>query len=100
MHPPSSPLLAVLLERLSINQLGEEPNELTYNAAYGKYCPVTLQTKKTSLPCLAFLDSGNVVNNVISARFLRRLGLSEADLQPVPGLATVGTAKKGAQLKV
>ena len=46
----------------------------------------------------ALVDSGNLWRTVISEAMLTRLGLSTADLRPIHGVTTVGTAKKGEQL--
>ena len=47
----------------------------------------------------ALVDSGNLMCNVISEDFLRRLAIPVADLRPV-GFAKVGSAKKGAAMEV
>ena len=51
------------------------------------------------LPAKALLDSGNTFSSCISDRFLRRMGLTTDDLEPL-ALATVGSAKEGAALAV
>jgi hypothetical protein len=50
--------------------------------------------------CKAMVDSGNLWKNVLSLDFLHQLGLTRNDLQEVPGIQQVGTAKSGTGLKV
>ena len=50
-------------------------------------------------PCSALVDSGNVWRNAISAKFLKKLGLTMSDLRPLT-IKTIGTAKAGSDLKV
>jgi hypothetical protein len=50
--------------------------------------------------CKAMVDSGNLWKNVLSLDFLYQLGLTLDDLQEVPGIQEVGTAKSGTGLKV
>jgi hypothetical protein len=48
----------------------------------------------------AMVDSGNLWKNVLSLDFLHQLELTRDDLQEVPGIQEVGTAKSGTGLKV
>jgi hypothetical protein len=50
--------------------------------------------------CKAMVDSSNLWKNVLSLDFLYKLGLTRDDLQEVPGIQEVGTAKSGTGLKV
>ena len=49
--------------------------------------------------CSALVDSGNVWRNAISAKFMKKLGLTTDDLRPL-STKTIGTAKTGASLTV
>ena len=53
-----------------------------------------------TITCKALVDSGNLFRNVISKQFLFTLGLTLADLVPLDGPSSVGTAKEGAGLKI
>lgn len=46
------------------------------------------------------IDSGNLWKTIISPSFLRTMGYTRKDLRPVPGLTKLGTAKKGADLRI
>jgi hypothetical protein len=50
--------------------------------------------------CKAMVDSGNLWKNVLSLDFPHQLGLTRDDLQELPGIQEVGTAKSGTGLKV
>jgi hypothetical protein len=50
--------------------------------------------------CKAMVDSGNLWKNVLSLDFLHQLGLTHDDLQEVPGIQEVGTAKSSTGLNV
>ena len=50
--------------------------------------------------CRAMVDSGNLWRNVMSVGFLKQIGLSLSDLQPVLGAKQVGTAKAGSGLQI
>jgi hypothetical protein len=50
--------------------------------------------------CKAMVDSGNLWKNVLSLDYLHQLGLTRDNLQEVPGIQEVGTAKSVTGLKV
>lgn len=62
------------------------------------YCPV--QIKINHVACYALLDSGNLVGNIISLSFLKRLGFTTSDIRPLPRIHKVGTAKAGTHLEI
>ena len=64
-------------------------------ATYGRYLPVTVGGCSTA----ALVDSGNLWRTAVSWRFAQRMGLTEADLRPLP-VASIATAKEGARLEV
>ena len=68
------------------------PNQLTYK----NFVPLMVGNGA----CHAMVDSGNLFCNVMSKEFMQQLGLTTADLVPVPGLSHVGTAKEGEGLRV
>ena len=53
-----------------------------------------------NIQCNALLDSGNLWRCCLSKKMLDSLGLTTADLRPLKGISSVGTAKAGASLKV
>lgn len=72
--------------------------QLSRKIPYAPMCPV----KINGVLVEGLVDSGNTVSNAISASFAERLGLSLADqtIRPLPNLKTVGTAKRGSELKI
>ena len=64
------------------------------NKDLGKYAAAYIN----GIPVSVLIDSGNTAGNCISWKFAQKLGLSEADIVPVR--STIGTAKKGTQLRV
>ena len=63
---------------------------------YKHYVPI----KIGDVTCQAMVDSGNLFKNVISKGFMMALGLTMADLEPMEGRQTVGTAKEGGKLHI
>ena len=70
--------------------------ELRLGQHFPKSCPISLN----GVLCSGLLDSGNLCSNVISSQLVRKLGLSEQDIEPISDLPVIGTAKSGSQLKV
>ena len=65
------------------------------NQGYSAYVPVCLG----HLDIKAFVDSKNTFANVISPQTMAALGITTAQLEPVPQLS-VGTAAAGKKMKV
>ena len=70
-------------------------HRVSESARYASKLPVSVG--KT--PARALLDSGNTFSSAISEKFLRKMGLTTADLDPLP-IDHVGSAKTGAGLKI
>ena len=62
---------------------------------YCKFLPVRIKGMAAS----ALIDSGNVWRNAISKQFFDQLGLTQAQISPMPGVS-VGTAQASAKLDV
>ena len=46
------------------------------------------------------VDSGNIWRSAISRDLMNQLNISPADLEPIPGVSSVGTANRSSSLKV
>ena len=79
----------------SANQVAEINLQPSRVKDYSAYFPVQLG----SLATAAFIDSGNTFANVISLQTVTALGISTAQLEPVPQLS-VGTAAAGKRMKI
>ena len=85
------PLIAVM----STTQVAEIQLQPSRPADYSAYVPVKLGNLTTA----AFVDSGDTFANVISPETMTALGISTAQLEPVPQLS-VGTAAAGKRMKI
>ncbi len=65
----------------------------------GRFLAVHLDYGHRTATARALVDSGNIWRSAISAQFAKEIGLQDKDLQPAT-VNTVGTAKKGAHLKI
>lgn len=73
--------------------------EMKFNRDFKYLCPITLR----GFRCYGMLDSGNLMVNAISTAFAKLLFQTDdlsKHIRPMEECQTIGTAKKGAQLKV
>ena len=80
---------------MSTTQIAEIQLQPSRPADYSAYVPVRLGNLATA----AFIDSGNTFANVISPETMTALGISTAQLEPVPQLS-VGTDAAGKRMKI
>ena len=80
---------------MSTTQIAEIQLQPSRPVDYSAYVPVRLGDLTTA----AFIDSGNTFANVISPETMTALGISNAQLEPVPQLS-VGTAAAGKRMKI
>ena len=63
---------------------------------YKQYCPALINGRKVNV----YVDSGNNFQNVVSVKLLKKLNLTERDIQPLPKVTKLGTADKTAGIRV
>ena len=85
----------LLIAVMSTTQVAEIQLQPSRPADYSAYVPVKLGNLTTA----AFVDSGNTFANVISPETMTALGISTAQLEPVPQLS-VGTAAAVKRMKI
>ena len=94
-EPGQPDLCSISLEAISAISRSDAP-ELMAGKRFARFCPISLGGSS----CYALLDSGNLLTNAISTQAARTMGIKRKDIEPIEGMATVGTAKTGASLRV
>jgi len=84
------------MKKIGIKELCTLTNQLVQPRDYAPMCPMEVNGIKVN----ALVDSGNTISNAISEKFAKTLGLKKEDIEILPDLMTVGTAKRGQTLEI